>query len=156
MRILLVEDDPGLGEGILTALSRKTTRWIGCGTVPARCTRSRTRASDHRVHGDPARLGILLQNLVGNAIQHTPDGGRIRVRLEARPTEIALFIDDDGPGVPEALKPRLFERFFRAGAGNGAGLGLSIVRRIVELHRGRIVLRDSPLGGLQVEVVLPR
>ncbi|MGL1834313.1 sensor histidine kinase [Rhodocyclaceae bacterium SMB388] len=112
--------------------------------------------ADHRVRGDTARLGILLQNLVGNAIQHTSDDGRIRVQLEARPREIALFIDDDGPGVPEAMQPRLFERFFRGGVGNGAGLGLSIVRRIVELHRGRIVLRDSPLGGLQVEVVLPR
>jgi len=58
--------------------------------------------------------------------------------------------------VPPALREKVFERFFRASGGEGAGLGLAIVARIVELHGGTIALDDCPLGGLEVRVVLPR
>lgn len=105
---------------------------------------------------DAPSLGALLQNLVANAIQHTPAGGSIQVRLQAQPSEVQLSVLDSGPGVELALRARLFERFFRQGSGQGAGLGLSIVARVVELHHGRIELLDSPLGGLQVRVSLPR
>ncbi len=63
---------------------------------------------------------------------------------------------DSGPGVPAEQRELLFRRFYRQGGGQGAGLGLSIVQRIVELHRGEIRLDESPLGGLAVEVWLPR
>ena len=66
------------------------------------------------------------------------------------------WINSYPPGVPADMRERLFERFFRLGEGQGAGLGLSIVRRVVELHQGSISLEDSPLGGLQVSVRLPR
>lgn len=109
-------------------------------------------AQDFHAMVDANALAVLLQNLVGNAVQHTPEGGRIRVRLEAAAAGVELRVQDSGPGVPPALRERVFERFFRQGAGQGAGLGLSIAARIVELHRARIGLRDSPLGGLEVSV----
>lgn len=111
---------------------------------------------DYRLQADGSSLGVLLQNLVTNAIQYTPVGGQILVALKAAPDKVELHVQDSGPGVAEATRVKLFERFFREGAGTGAGLGLSIVQRIVELHRGAIVLGDSPLGGLDVQVHLPR
>ncbi len=113
-------------------------------------------AADYRLLADGPSLGTLLQNLVGNAVQYTPDGGRIRVQLQAQADAIVLRVQDSGPGVDEAQREKLFERFYRLGEGQGAGLGLSIVRRVVELHRGTIALGESPLGGLEVCVRLPR
>ncbi len=113
-------------------------------------------SDDYRLLADAPSLGTLLQNLVSNAVQHTPQNGQIRVLLQAGPQFIALRIEDSGPGVPPELRARVFERFFRQGPGQGAGLGLSIVARIVELHGGQLELRDSPLGGLAVLVQLPR
>lgn len=111
---------------------------------------------DYDLVADAPSLGILLQNLVSNAVQYTPAGGCIQVQLLASAQAVVLQVLDSGPGVPAELRERLFERFFRLGDGQGAGLGLSIVRRVVELHQGSISLEDSPLGGLQVSVRLPR
>ncbi|HRP77371.1 MAG TPA: ATP-binding protein, partial [Rhodocyclaceae bacterium] len=105
---------------------------------------------------DAPAVGVLLQNLVGNAIQYTPEGGEIRVRLQAHPAYLMLCVQDSGPGVSASQRARLFDRFVRFGGGEGAGLGLSIVMRVVELHHGRIEVRDSPLGGLEFQVRLPR
>lgn len=112
--------------------------------------------ADYQLIADAPSLGILLQNLVSNAVQYTPAGGCIQVHLLADEQALVLQVQDSGPGVPADMRERLFERFFRLGEGQGAGLGLSIVRRVVELHQGSISLEDSPLGGLQVSVRLPR
>ncbi|WP_297365453.1 ATP-binding protein [Thauera sp.] len=112
--------------------------------------------ADHHLLGDAGSLGILLQNLVSNAVRHTPADGCIRVLLDAFPATLVVRVQDSGAGVPPALRGKVFERFFRAGGGEGAGLGLSIVARIVELHGGTIALDDGPLGGLEVRVRLPR
>ncbi|MGQ7956695.1 ATP-binding protein [Pseudomonas sp. SP16.1] len=113
-------------------------------------------AADYRLDADAPSLGLVVQNLVSNAVQYTPAGGCIQVQLLEEPQALILRVQDSGPGVPGALRERLFERFFRGGEGQGAGLGLSIVLRVVELHRGSIALGDSPLGGLQVSVRLPK
>ena len=113
-------------------------------------------AGDYRLHGDAPSLGTLLQNLIGNAVQYTPVGGRIQVQLQACHDELLLRVQDSGPGVDATLREKLFERFYRLEEGQGAGLGLSIVLRIVQLHRGTITLDESPLGGLDVCVSLPR
>ncbi|MDO8697343.1 MAG: ATP-binding protein [Pseudomonas sp.] len=115
-----------------------------------------TEGDNFQLVADGPSLGTLLQNLVGNAVQYTPSGGRIRVCLEAKPAALLLRVQDSGPGVSAELREKLFERFFRQGMGQGAGLGLSIVQRVVELHAGSIDLRDSPFGGLEVLVTLPR
>jgi len=111
---------------------------------------------DVALRADPTQLGVLLQNLVGNAIQHTPPDGRIQVVLKAAADTVEIDVQDSGPGVAAAARDKLFERFYRAGGGTGAGLGLSIAQRVVELHHGSIALADSPLGGLEVRVRLPR
>lgn len=113
-------------------------------------------AADYHLRADAPSLGILLQNLLSNAVQHTPAGGLIKVALLAEPQSICLQVEDSGAGVPAEQREKLFERFYRQGSGQGAGLGLSIVQRIVELHGGEIMLADAPAGGLQVSVRLPR
>jgi len=111
---------------------------------------------DFHLSGDAASLATLLQNLVGNALQYTPDGGQVQVSLHGLDDALLLRVDDSGPGVPMAQRDKLFERFYRQGDGQGAGLGLAIVARIAELHGASIELADSPLGGLQARVRLPR
>jgi len=113
-------------------------------------------AADYRLRADAPSLGTLLQNLVGNAVQYTPHGGQVAVSLQAEAQRICLRVADSGPGVPTEQRDQLFRRFYRQGVGQGAGLGLSIVQRIVELHRGEIRLGEAPLGGLEVAVWLPR
>ncbi|MCM2331354.1 MAG: ATP-binding protein [Pseudomonas sagittaria] len=113
-------------------------------------------AADYRLLADAPSLGTLLQNLVGNAVQYTPHGGQVAVSLQAEAQRVCLRVADSGPGVPAEQREQLFRRFYRQGEGQGAGLGLSIVQRIVELHRGEIRLGEASLGGLEVAVWLPR
>ncbi|GAA4412288.1 ATP-binding protein [Quisquiliibacterium transsilvanicum] len=101
-------------------------------------------------------FGALLQNLVGNAVAHAPEGGSIRVSLRAADQAVELSVQDSGSGLPPDLRDRAFEPFFREGPGQGAGLGLSIAARVAELHGTRISLGDSPLGGLAAHVEFPR
>ncbi|BFN27095.1 sensor protein QseC [Pseudomonas sp. SCT] len=112
--------------------------------------------ADCSLTGDAASLTTLLQNLVSNALEYTPHGGQIEVQLHGDAEQLILAVDDSGPGISAELRPQLFERFFRLGGGQGAGLGLSIVARIAELHGASVELLDSPLGGLRVLVQLPR
>ena len=112
---------------------------------------------------DPERFQQVVVNLVGNAQRHARGGGAVHVTLEAvgsgAETALTLRVDDDGPGVPEELLPRLGERLMRVDpsrtrATGGSGLGLAIVRAIVERHGGQLSFARSPAGGLRVEVRL--
>jgi two-component system sensor histidine kinase QseC len=107
---------------------------------------------------EPGSLGMLLQNLLGNAIQHCPDNGIIKLHLQrehAQPSSLLLSIENSGEPVPNAERERLLERFYTGSNHPGAGLGLSIVQRVVERHHGNIELNDSSLGGLRVDIHLP-
>ncbi len=107
---------------------------------------------------EPGSLGMLLQNLLGNAIQHCPDNGIIKLHLQrehAQPSSLLLSIENSGEPVPGAKRERLLERFYTGSNHPGAGLGLSIVQRVVERHHGNIELNDSSLGGLRVDIHLP-
>lgn len=107
---------------------------------------------------EPGGLGMLLQNLLGNAIQHCPDRGTIRLHLqrEHAPTPcLLLSIENSGEPVPIVERSRLLERFYTGSNHPGAGLGLSIVQRVVERHHGTIELNNSSLGGLRVDIRLP-
>ncbi|AJD47997.1 sensory histidine protein kinase,two component [Isoalcanivorax pacificus W11-5] len=112
--------------------------------------------ADCHLTADAASLGTLLQNLVTNAVQYTPPQGQILLQLESDAEQVTLRLLDSGPGVPAAARQHLTERFFRQDNSDGAGLGLSIVARVVDIHQGHICFTDSPLGGLAVVVVLPR
>ena len=100
---------------------------------------------------------LLLRNLLGNAFRYTPDGGRVVISTQREGAEIALTIDDSGPGIPADSRERVFERFERLGArgGDGVGLGMSIVQSVVVAHHAIIRLLESPLGGLRVQVRFP-
>jgi signal transduction histidine kinase len=110
------------------------------------------------VEADPERLQQVLRNLVGNAVRHSPDGGRLILRATAGRT-VALEVIDEGPGIAPGDRGRVFERFYRADAarsGGGAGLGLAIARWIVELHGGAIRAEDAEPHGCRMVVELPR
>ena len=103
-------------------------------------------------------LTRVLQNLVSNAIRHTPADGTVIVRADRRPGELRLEVEDDGEGIaPEALD-RVFEPFWRGEAsrnGDGSGLGLALARRIVEALGGRIAVDSAPERGARFAVLLP-
>jgi two-component system phosphate regulon sensor histidine kinase PhoR len=111
------------------------------------------------VSGIPLRLRQLVANLLENAIRYTPEGGKVSVRALAEEGQVIVQVSDNGPGIPPADQPYLFDKFFRAsnvpGGVPGTGLGLSIVKSIVDSHNGRIWV-DSKLGeGSTFTVVLP-
>ncbi|MES2440259.1 MAG: ATP-binding protein [Verrucomicrobiota bacterium] len=97
------------------------------------------------VLGDPVRLDEVLNNLVSNAIKHSPQGGEIVIRQSKPDAEhLRVSVIDQGPGVPEDSQSRIFERFYRAPGqkADGVGLGLFISREIIRAHEGRIGLRE--------------
>ncbi|HVY29645.1 MAG TPA: ATP-binding protein [Polyangiaceae bacterium] len=108
--------------------------------------------------GDRDRLLQAFDNLLGNAIKFTPPGGTVVVRMRARAAEVELSVTDTGPGIPEAELPHLFERYWQGqnADGRGAGIGLSIVKEIVEAHGGRIAVQTALGEGSAFVVVLPR
>ena len=107
--------------------------------------------------GHEVAITSMLRNLIENALRYVGHSGRVDVSLTATPKEIFIDIADDGPGIPQDRRERVFERFSRGGSSeHGYGVGLSIVRRAVQLHDARIELRDSVFGrGLSVLVSLP-
>lgn len=110
------------------------------------------------VMGDAALLAVLARNLVDNAVRYTPPGGRVDVVVEMREGHVRLRVADDGPGIPEAARGRVLDRFYRVpGSGEaGSGLGLSIAARIAALHGATLTLGEGVGGrGLSVTVAFP-
>lgn len=107
---------------------------------------------------DPARVAQVLANLVGNALKFTPRDGHVVVGAREGGSDVELWVADDGPGIAEDLLPHVFDRFWRApGAeGAGAGLGLYIVKGIVEANGGRISIESAERHGTTVRFTLPR
>ncbi len=106
------------------------------------------------VHGNAVALRILVRNLLDNAVRYTPSGGEVTVEVRAGDT-MRVVVTDTGPGIPADERQRVLERFHRGEARDsmGCGLGLSIVKRIVDLHGARLSMSDGPGGrGLQVQV----
>lgn len=108
--------------------------------------------------GDDTCLGILLRNLIDNALRYAGSGGRVTVSVHGGCTCNSLIVDDSGPGIAGDQHDEMFLRFRRGhGTGKpGIGLGLSIVRRICELHGGSVRLENRAEGGLRCDVQLPR
>jgi two-component system OmpR family sensor kinase len=106
------------------------------------------------VEGEAAPVRTLLANLVDNALRYTPSGGRVDVSAGVEGAVPYLEVADTGPGIPEAERARVFDRFYRVpgAAEGGSGLGLSIVKATAERHGARVVLGDTPGGGLTVRV----
>ncbi|HEY3592372.1 MAG TPA: ATP-binding protein [Polyangiaceae bacterium] len=116
-------------------------------------------SSDHRVLGERTRLGQVLVNLLGNAIKYTPAGGKVFVHTSVQDNFVETSISDTGPGIPPEALPSLFERFTRVASTSrttGTGLGLMIVREIVEAHGGRVGVRSEVGKGSSFWFRLPR
>ena len=112
------------------------------------------------VDADPTRIAQVVRNLLSNALRHTPAGGRIDVYVRSEGAEGLVSVRDSGPGVPEEELERIFERFYRVDQARGrehggAGLGLAIVRRLVELHGGR-VWAENARPGARFTFAIPR
>jgi len=104
---------------------------------------------------DPLRIEQVTGNLISNALRYVPEGGRVLVEIARQGDEVAISINDNGPGIPEEDLPFIFNRFWRgeksrARVSGGAGLGLAITKLLVEGQEGRIAARSLPEGGLQV------
>jgi signal transduction histidine kinase len=109
---------------------------------------------------DAPRIGRVLNNLVGNAIRHTPAGGRVQLRARRSGPRVEVVVIDSGEGIRPEDIPHIFERFYRgeksrSRATGGAGLGLAIARGIVEAHGGEIKLEGNPGGGTRFIFSIP-
>ena len=106
--------------------------------------------------GDRTKLRSALRNLVANALQALPEGGRVEVHASLEGDDVCLSVHDSGPGVPEHLQHRVDEPFFTTRS-NGTGLGLVLVRAIAELHGGRFEVSNAPfpLGGAKTDLRIP-
>jgi signal transduction histidine kinase len=111
-------------------------------------------AEELEVLGWPDGLRALLDNLLENAARHGRPQGRVNTAVRREGGGVTVTVDDDGPGVPEAEREQIFERFARGSAAGeqGSGLGLALVRQQARLHGGDAVVADSPLGGARFRV----
>lgn len=108
------------------------------------------------VQGDAVLLRLMLRNLLENAARYSPKGTSIEIRIEEADNGTRVSVLDQGPGIDEAHRQSITEPFRRIDQRyGGSGLGLSIVQRIVQLHRGKLRLENRPEGGLAVECWLP-
>ena len=109
------------------------------------------------LHGDAEGLRVLLNNLIDNAIHHTPLGGMVNVSVRQLSNAVALEVSDSGPGIPAHEWNRVMDRFYRGPSheSHGTGLGLSIVKAIADNHKAKVSLANSSLGGLAVTVTFP-
>ncbi len=111
---------------------------------------------------DKTMLGVIFSNLFGNALKYTQDGGRIRVITEETKSDIVVHIEDTGIGIPEEDLPNVFKKFYRAGnteemkVVKGSGLGLALVRQIVELHGGNITVTSQVGKGSHFILTFPK
>jgi NtrC-family two-component system sensor histidine kinase KinB len=109
--------------------------------------------------GDPVKLSWVISNLVGNALRYTPSGGKIKVAASGTDRATRLEVTDSGPGIPADMKDYIFERFVQYGSDGhekgSAGLGLSIVKDIVEAHGGRIFVENANSHGARFIVEIP-
>lgn len=109
--------------------------------------------------GDSFLLGLALTNLLKNALEFSPVGGLLRVAARAENGGVRVIVQDQGPGIPEFARSRIFERFYSLprpdGSPKSTGLGLSLVQEIAHLHGGTITLENRPDGGCEARLFLP-
>ena len=111
------------------------------------------------IEADPAKLHDIVRNLVENAVNYSPEGATIELEALGRDGMVAIVVSDSGPGIPPEDLRRVFERFYRVDKARsrpgGTGIGLAIVRHLVELHGGQVTAENRPGGGARFTVALP-
>jgi signal transduction histidine kinase len=108
--------------------------------------------------GDPVRIGQALSNLLDNALKYTPEGGHVAIACEASPGSVTVTVGDNGPGVPASERDAVWRRLYRGDASRsqrGLGLGLSLVRGVVEAHGGSASVSEQPGGGARFQLRFP-
>ena len=108
--------------------------------------------------GDESMLMHVWNNIIGNAIKFDPPGGYVGIKMKQRDGEITVTVEDSGPGVDEEAKKHIFDRFYQADSSHkeeGNGLGLALVKRIVDANKGRVTVENRIAGGCRFTVVLP-
>jgi two-component system sensor histidine kinase HydH len=148
LRLELVDARALVGEAVAMALGatgERHERWL----VEVEC-------GEIRIRADRIQLRQALRNLIANAIEAQPSGGRVRVVIETRASEVLLSVADAGPGIAQEVASHAAEPFFTTRA-EGTGLGLALVHTIVQLHGGRLEIapEPSPLGGALVRLRIP-
>jgi two-component system heavy metal sensor histidine kinase CusS len=112
------------------------------------------------LYAEPILFRRAINNLLANAIRHTPSGGLIQLRIRPEIEGTVIVVSDNGPGIPEAYLSHVFDRFYRVNVNHslnysGAGLGLPIVKSIMELHQGRVILTSQQGIGTTVKLCFP-
>lgn len=159
LRLARIEAQPGVGDAPLLDLTALMDDAIEM-YAPIAAERALQLVSaleQAQVRGDRDQLFQLVTNVLDNALKFAPAHSEVRVELRAKDEGAQIVVADSGPGIPEAERERVFDRFQRMEAHRGTpgfGLGLSLARAIVQHHGGHIVLRDNA-PGLCVEVILP-
>ncbi len=144
-------------------LSRVAEREVREATPAAQAKRMRLSssiASQIWVRGDDDHLGLMIRNLVDNALRYTPEEGAVHVEVQREDDEAIVRVSDNGIGIPLEAQPRVFERFYRvdrarAREAGGTGLGLAIVKHVAELHAGNVDLWSELGEGSTFSVRLP-
>jgi signal transduction histidine kinase len=120
-------------------------------------------AAVETIRGDQNRLEQAVQNLVANAIRHTPEGGRVSVTVDRADDDVRVVVEDTGTGIPDEHLSHVFDRFYKVDGSrtgtetpSGSGLGLSIVQAIVMRHGGRVTASNVESGGARFEMTVPQ
>ncbi|MCA1782521.1 MAG: ATP-binding protein [Dermatophilaceae bacterium] len=142
---------------VRTILTAQVARRVGIGEAAERF-RVEVEAELPELWADPDRLEQVVTNLVDNALRH--GAGEVCLRVVASSTDagepaVRLCVSDEGDGIPEANRELVFSRFWQGGSKAGTGIGLFLVRGIVEAHGGTVRVREAPSGGAELEVLLP-
>lgn len=116
---------------------------------------------DYEIKGDPILLKLMINNLLENAAKYAVDSTIVRTALQQTEHQVTLSICDEGPGIPDQEKKKVFQKFYRMGEEStrttkGTGLGLFLVKRIVEQHNGKVALKDNQPKGVCFTITLPR
>jgi PAS domain S-box-containing protein len=160
--------DPGGGAGLSVAFADLDLRELTADAVDSFQTAATTAAVSISlapgpavpVFGDPTRLHQLVGNLLSNAVKFSPRGGQVKVVVDSVDTFARVQVLDEGPGIPEAERPQLFERFYRLASTTesgvpGTGLGLAIAKSVAEAHEGFVDIVDTPGWSTTFRVFLP-
>lgn len=159
--LTLARQEPGTAEirreAIdLTALARGVVGDFAAIAATRQCDLGLTADEVLTINGDPDALRTLLNNLVDNAVRYAPEHARVDVSLAKVRGRAVLSVRDNGPGIPQAELPRIFDRFYRVPGtrSNGSGLGLAIVKQIANAHQAQIEI-DNSSEGFCVRVIFP-
>ena len=162
LQVTRAEGDPSLLHREPVRLDEMVQQLVEDSRIEAQahgCELQYERSQPATVEGDPELLRRAVENVIRNAIRYAPSRTAVEVSLARNNGKVLVDVRDRGPGVPEEALPRLFDAFYRvepdrARSGGGAGLGLSIARRAIELHKGAIRARNAQ-PGLEVEMEFP-